>query len=84
MDEAVRMVRAADALEEGGTLAVISTHHINGGTEAFFADVQRIYELLGLTPVPGMRLPAPSDIPEHTIEFIESKRLGPVTIWRYE
>jgi SAM-dependent methyltransferase len=84
IDEAVRMVRAADALEEGGTLAVISTHHINGGTEAFFTDVQRIYELFGLAPEPGMRLPTASDIPKDTIEFVESKRFGSVTIRRYE
>jgi trans-aconitate methyltransferase len=40
VDENVRMAKAADALQEKqGTLAIISTHHVKGGTEAFFDEV---------------------------------------------
>lgn len=36
LDPDVRMRKAADALRPGGRLALISTHHVAGGTELFF------------------------------------------------
>jgi hypothetical protein len=35
------MIKAADLLRPGGALGIISTHHIAGGTDDFFADAQR-------------------------------------------
>src|SRR5215207_9842295 len=43
LDPAVRVIKAADALRPGGALATIGTHHIAGGTEGFFVDVQDCY-----------------------------------------
>jgi hypothetical protein len=37
----VRVVKAADALRPGGTLATVTTHHVTGGDKAFFAEAQR-------------------------------------------
>jgi hypothetical protein len=57
---------------------------VKGGTEAFFNEVQRFYEQLGIAPVYGHDLPATYDIPEDTTEFERSKRFGPVDFRRYE
>jgi SAM-dependent methyltransferase len=43
LDPATRFDRTADLLAPGGSLAVVETHHIAGGTERFFADVQSCY-----------------------------------------
>lgn len=36
IDPAVRVTKSADALRIGGSLAVVSTHHVAGGTDTFF------------------------------------------------
>ena len=41
LDPDLRMIKAAELVRPGGTLGVVSTHHIAGGTDAFFADAQR-------------------------------------------
>ncbi|KAF4626976.1 hypothetical protein G7Y89_g11186 [Cudoniella acicularis] len=85
VDEKVRMLKAADALRDGdGALAVISTHHVKGGSEGFFAEVQPFYERCGLAASFGMCLPAASNIAEDASEFERSGRFGPVEFRRYE
>ncbi|WP_342768622.1 class I SAM-dependent methyltransferase [Amycolatopsis palatopharyngis] len=84
LDLAVRTSKAADALCPGGTLAVISTHHIAGGTESFFAEVQECYERFDPTTPPGLRLSASGDVPTDSTEIDESRRFGPVQFRRYE
>lgn len=44
IDPAVRVRRSAAALRPGGALATITTHHVAGGSEEFFAEVQAYYE----------------------------------------
>jgi trans-aconitate methyltransferase len=44
LDPGVRLAKIDDALRPGGSLAVIATRHVAGGTGQFFADVQRCYE----------------------------------------
>ena len=44
IDPAVRYVKAASALKRGGSLAVIHTYHVKGGTDGFFDDVQSCYD----------------------------------------
>ena len=83
LDPDVRMIKAADLLRPGGTLGIISTHHIAGGTEAFFAAAQRCYERFDPTTPPGMRLSTSDEIPEETAEFDRSARFGPVEFRRY-
>ncbi|KAE9365767.1 putative methyltransferase [Stipitochalara longipes BDJ] len=85
IDKKVRMSKAADALREGqGVLAIISTHHIKAGTEAFFDEVQRLYEEHGLAPAPGLFLPAAQDIPKDASDFEREKRFREVEFRRYK
>ncbi|RKR86020.1 methyltransferase family protein [Micromonospora pisi] len=84
LDPDVRMIKAADLLRPGGSLGIVSTHHIAGGTNAFFADAQRCYERFDPTTPPGMRLTTDDETPEEAAEFHRSARFGPVEFRRYE
>src|SRR5690348_10946931 len=84
LDPEMRMVKTAGLLRPGGALGIVSTHHIAGGTNAFFADAQRCYERFDPTAPPGMRLTTDDETPEETAEFDQSARFGPVKIRRYE
>lgn len=84
LDPAVRMAKTADALRPDGVAAIISTHHVAGGTEAFFADVQTYYERYDPGTEPGQRLPRATEIPADPAEFDRSARFGPVGFQRYE
>jgi SAM-dependent methyltransferase len=84
LDPRVRVIKAADLLRPGGSLGVVSTHHIAGGTDAFFADAQRCYERFDPTTPPGVRLTTDDQTPEETAEFDRSERFGPVEFRRYE
>ncbi|MEU8196749.1 class I SAM-dependent methyltransferase [Microbispora amethystogenes] len=84
LDPATRVGRSADALRPGGLLAVVSTEHVAGGTEAFFAEVQRCYERWDPATPPGLRLTPASDIPYDSGEIDTSGRFGPVRFHRYE
>ena len=53
IDPAVRVVKAADALRPGGVLATVSTHHVAGGDESFFAEAQACYERWDPETPPG-------------------------------
>jgi SAM-dependent methyltransferase len=84
VDPGVRVLKAADALRVGGVLAVVSTHHVAGGTEAFFAEVQGCYERFDPATPPGLRLSAGADVPAEVEEFERSGRFGEVRVCRYE
>lgn len=83
VDPAVRVRKSADALRPGGSLAVVSTHHVAGGTNAFFADAQRCYERFDPATPPGLQLQAADDLPCDSAEFDQSGRFGPVLFRRY-
>ncbi|MBO1337216.1 trans-aconitate 2-methyltransferase [Streptomyces sp. VRA16 Mangrove soil] len=68
IDPAVRVAKSARALRPGGALATVSTHHVAGGTEQFFVDVQRCYERFDPTTPPGLRLTPAADIPHDSQE----------------
>lgn len=68
IDPAVRVARSAAALRPGGTLATVATHHVAGGTEDFFTEVQRCYERFDPTTPPGLRLTPAADIPHDSQE----------------
>jgi SAM-dependent methyltransferase len=78
IDPAVRTTKAADALRPGGSLAVVRTQHVQGGTEQFFVDVQRCYERFDPDTPPGLRPPAPDavDSSDHADEVARSGRYG--------
>jgi SAM-dependent methyltransferase len=84
IDPAVRVSKAADALRPGGALAVISTHHVAGGDQEFFAEVQACYERWDPATPPGLRLPTPAQIPMRSDELDRSGRFGPVVFRRHE
>jgi SAM-dependent methyltransferase len=85
VDPAVRVAKAADALRPGGTLATVTTHHVAGGDEAFFAETQRCYVRWDPdTPPDGTPLRAAADIPTSSDELERSGRFGPATFRRFE
>ncbi|MGW6963765.1 class I SAM-dependent methyltransferase [Streptomyces zaomyceticus] len=86
LDPTVRMAKAADALLPDGTLCVVRTQHVRGGTEAFFIEVQRCYERFDPATPPGLRLPAAAGIEglDHVEEVGRSGRFGPTVLRRYE
>lgn len=81
LDPRTRMTKCAAALKPGGTLAVISTHHVAGGTEQFFVDVQECYERWDPSTPPNLRLSPADDIPR---EFDESPEFDEPEFHRYE
>jgi SAM-dependent methyltransferase len=83
-DPDVRMIKAADLLRPAGALGIVSTHHIAGGTNAFFADAQRCYERFDPTTPPGMRLTTDDETADEAAEFERSARFGPAEFRRYE
>jgi SAM-dependent methyltransferase len=85
MDPAVRVTKAADALRPGGALATVTTHHVAGGDESFFAAAQDCYERWDPeTPPGGAQLSAAADISSSSEELDRSGRFGPATFRRYE
>jgi SAM-dependent methyltransferase len=83
LDPEIRMIKAAELLRPGGALGIISTHHIAGGTDAFFADAQRCYERFDPGTPPDMRLTTDDESPEEAAEFDRSARFGRVEFRRY-
>jgi SAM-dependent methyltransferase len=83
IDPALRTPKSADALRPGGVLAVVSTHHIAGGSERFWVDVQSCYRRFTSDADEDGLLPA-DGIPKDSGEFDSSGRFGPVEFCRYE
>ena len=83
LDPAVRVAKTAAVLRPGGTLAVISTHHIVGGDTQFFEQVQACYERWDPSTPPGLRLPSPDEVPTNTSELDSSGLFEPAVIRRY-
>ena len=62
VDPAVRYKKCAEALRDGGSLGIVSTHHVAGGDEEFFARVQDCYEMHMPGTPPGLRLHSPEEV----------------------
>jgi SAM-dependent methyltransferase len=62
IDPAVRYTKAAAALRPGGALAVFGGHHVAGGTDGFFRDMQSCYERFVPDTPPGLRLSDPDSV----------------------
>jgi SAM-dependent methyltransferase len=83
IDPEIRVAKAADALRPGGLLAVVSTHHVAGGSEQFWSDVQDCYRRF--TEDADEEGPRPADaVPEDSTEIDASGRFGPARFFRYE
>ncbi|PZF85271.1 class I SAM-dependent methyltransferase [Jiangella anatolica] len=83
LDPAVRAERVATLLRPGGALATVTTEHVAGGTEDFFADVQECYEHWDPATPPGLRLTPADDIAPFEDEIDESPLFGPPIRRRY-
>jgi len=84
IDPAVRVTKAAEALTDGGVLATVATHHVAGGSEAFFAEVQECYERFDPSTPPGLRPRPAEQIPQDGEEIDGSGRFEPAVFRRYE
>jgi SAM-dependent methyltransferase len=84
IDPAVRVAKVADALRPGGSLATITTHHVAGGDESFFAETQACYERWDPDTPIGLSLKPAAGIPQNDYELGQSARFGPSVFRRYE
>jgi SAM-dependent methyltransferase len=82
LDPEVRLAKVADALRAGGALAVIDTHHVDGGDGSFFAEVQRCYEMWMPGTAQGLRLPKAGDVPHHDGDDFEAGGLFTEAVFR--
>ena len=77
LEPGLRTERAARALRPGGALATVVTQHVAGGTDAFFADVQRSYERWDPNTTHGFRQPRAEELPPQTDEVDDSGSFTP-------
>jgi SAM-dependent methyltransferase len=82
LDPATRVQRCVDLLRPGGALAVVSTHHVAGGSEQFFVDVQSCYDRFTDDPV-ASGLPAAGDVPKDPEGLERSGLFGSVEFRSY-
>jgi SAM-dependent methyltransferase len=75
IDPALRYTKAVAALRPGGALAVFSGHHVAGGTDDFFHDVQDCYEQFMPGTPPGLRLEDPSSVVDPYADEMEKTGL---------
>ncbi|MEU0034813.1 MULTISPECIES: class I SAM-dependent methyltransferase [unclassified Streptomyces] len=80
LDPAVRVARAGDALGPDGVLALVTTHHVAGGSTDFFAQAQACYERWDPATPPGLRASDEADVATDTAEL---ERWGRVTSYRF-
>lgn len=84
LDPAVRLKKTYRALRPGGALATVTTSHVLGGSNDFFADVQRCYERWDpATPV-GLQLTPAVKVPDAVDEIDGSDLFAPATRVRFE
>ncbi|WP_033280763.1 class I SAM-dependent methyltransferase [Streptomyces sp. NRRL F-525] len=76
------LAKTASALRPGGHLAVVTTHHVAGGTQDFFDRSQRCYERWDPDTPPGFRSPTEDETAMDTGEFEGSAHFEDVTVWR--
>ena len=82
LDPATRTPKAAAALRPGGALVTVTTNHVLGGTEEFFADVQRCYDKW--TPSTKAAPRAADDVASAVDEVDASEMFWPAVRRRYQ
>jgi protein-L-isoaspartate O-methyltransferase len=83
IDPAVRVPKAVAALRPGGSLAVIETHHVAGGTPSFFDRSQACYLRFEPGTRTGFRLPVAGELTTRRPELDDSPLLGAVALRSY-
>ena len=81
LDPATRASRAAAAVRAGGAVASLRTHHVAGGTEAFFDDAQDCYLRWDPESVERVYLTPAAEIPVDSEGLDE---LGSIELRRHE
>ena len=84
LDRGTRARKAYEALRPGGTLATVTTTHVLGGTEEFFADVQDCYVRWDPDTPSAVELAPASEVPPAMDEIDDSDRFEPAIRRRYE
>ena len=84
LDPAQRASRAARVLRPGGALVTVTTEHVAGGSERFFADAQRCYERWDPSTPPGLRLSSAASVAPATDEVDASPLFARAERRRYE
>ena len=84
LDPDARVAKAADALRPGGLLALVTTHHVAGGSLEFFARAQRCYERWDPATPPGLRLESADETATDLRELTRGARFEDVTVRRHE
>ena len=79
----VRAAKTYAALRPGGTLATVTTMHVLGGTERFFADVQDCYLRWDPDTPVALQLSPASEVPQERDEIDESELFEPAVRRRY-
>ena len=82
LDPAVRLDRIAAALRPGGTLAIVWSRHVRGGTQAFFDAAQACYSRFGGDD-PAMDLLPEEDVRPRTAELEASSRFERIEAARF-
>ncbi|MFC8125125.1 class I SAM-dependent methyltransferase [Streptomyces sp. NPDC057302] len=84
LDPAVRVPKMRQALRPGGTLAIVTTEHVAGGSAEFWVEVQGCYERWDPDATePGLRLTPESELRTDTGELERTDGLGPVVVRRF-
>jgi len=83
IDPATRLARAAHALRPGGCIALISTHHVAGGTRAFFDEVQENCYTVHMGEDATLRLSESDDVPPGTEGIDAGGRFDAPAVRRY-
>jgi SAM-dependent methyltransferase len=82
LDPETKFDRTADLLTETGALATVTTLHIAGGTEQFFADAQSCYRRFDPTTEPACQLPTEDQV-RHDRDLGHTGRYGPPVFRRH-
>ena len=84
LDPATRTPKATAALRPGGALVTVTTNHVLGGTDEFFADVQHCYGKWTAFANATQRLRAADDVPDAVDEVDGSEMFWPAARRRYQ
>lgn len=84
LDPDVRTIKAAAALRSGGALATVTTAHVLGGTDAFFADAQICYQRWDPATHQAQNVPTVEAVPAAVDEVDASELFLPAIRRRYQ
>ncbi|WP_431278194.1 class I SAM-dependent methyltransferase [Leifsonia poae] len=83
LDPSTRVARAAGTVREGGSVGIVWTHHVTGGTEGFFAATRECYERFDPDTPKDQELPAEDALEPATAELLNSPLLTDVEDHRF-